>query len=148
MVVMRKILIIVFACLVFILLGGAGYYFYLDSVLRSKPKNTSPSASSSFQFLTPEVLKTNSGEFITSVYGQVEEISPAKLRRSKVKEQKVARAKELRLKMTPAERILWQHLQRNHLEDFRFSSRVVAFGRRIRRKAQGQLITVAPPCKG
>ncbi len=46
----------------------------------------------------------------------------------KVKAEKVALAKELRRKMTPAERILWQHLRRNQLEGFHFRRQQVIDG--------------------
>ena len=46
----------------------------------------------------------------------------------KVEAEKVARAKELRRQMTPAERVLWQHLRRNQLEGFHFRRQQVIDG--------------------
>ena len=46
----------------------------------------------------------------------------------KVEAEKVARAKELRRQMTPAERVLWQHLRRNQLEGFHFRRQQVIEG--------------------
>jgi len=46
----------------------------------------------------------------------------------RVEAEKVARAKELRRQMTPAERVLWQHLRRNQLEGFHFRRQQVIDG--------------------
>ncbi|MFO0804491.1 MAG: DUF559 domain-containing protein [Gemmataceae bacterium] len=40
----------------------------------------------------------------------------------------MTRAKELRRKMTPAERALWQHLRRNQLDGLHFRRQQVLFG--------------------
>jgi very-short-patch-repair endonuclease len=46
----------------------------------------------------------------------------------RVEECKVARAKELRREMTPAERALWQRLRRNQLDGLHFRRQQVLFG--------------------
>ncbi len=46
----------------------------------------------------------------------------------KVSAAKVARAKELRRRMTPAERVLWSHLRKNQLEGFHFRRQQVIDG--------------------
>jgi LAS superfamily LD-carboxypeptidase LdcB len=78
---MKKLLIIVFISLIFILFAEAGFYFYLTKT--QKPSNTTNNSDKSyssnqfsFQLSLPQTQKSISGEELTSVYAKVKQYNP------------------------------------------------------------------------